>query len=181
MARVTAMLVEAQTAGLDVHRDGSALVVRGPDDQWHQVCALLGHEPLVLAVLNHEEECRGHEHTEHLGQSVDWRLAGGRLVSGACRPALIADKGGEPVDVPAATGGNQPAAGPACPMCGSAGRCDGRIATPEGGWACLAAVADGLVRNGRHIGPGQETDKGGIRSTRDKEQRSEQTALGGRT
>jgi hypothetical protein len=165
MARVIAMLEQARAAGLDVHRDGADLVVRGAARQEHLARDLLGHKALVLAAMEQEEKCREHERSEHLGQSVDWRLADYALVCCTCHQALIADQGGEPAEVSAAgpVGEDQAAAAPACSMCGSAGRCQGRLAMLDGGWVCLAAVADGVLRNGRLRGPrrppGAETER----------------------
>jgi len=70
--------------------------------------------------------------------------------------ALAVDDGGGLADVPAA-GEDGAATAPTCSMCGSAGRCRGRLATPDGGWVCLAAVADGVRRvSGRHPRPAAE-------------------------
>jgi hypothetical protein len=147
MARVIAMLDEARSAGLQVRREGADLIVRGQAGRADQARDLLDLKPLVLTVLDHEGECRGHEGSEHLGQPVDWRLAAdGGLVCGACHPAAGRESG---QDAPA----EQPRVQPACSMCGSAGICEGRLITPDGGWVCLAAVADGVVRNGLPHGP----------------------------
>ncbi len=144
MARVIAMLDEARSAGLRVRREGADLIVRARAGLGQQARELLDRKPLVLAALDHEEECRGHERSKHLGQPVDWRLTtDGGLVCCACRPA--AGEEGEP-DAPAST----PSGQPACSMCGTADPCEGRLSTPDGGWVCLAAVADGVVRVGRH-------------------------------
>jgi hypothetical protein len=149
MARVIAMLDEARSAGLQVRRDGADLIVRGQAALGDQAGDLLTQKPLVLAVLDHEEECRGHEGSEHLGQPVDWRLGVDGLVCCVCHPA--ASQEAEPT-----TPAEQPPAQPACSMCGSAGSCEGRLTTPDGGWVCLAAVADGVVRVGRGQGqPGR--------------------------
>jgi hypothetical protein len=145
MARVVAMLEQARVAGLDVHGDGEALVVRGPARLGRLARELLDHKPLVLAVLEHEDECRGHERSEHLGQHVDWRLtANGALVCDACHPASEG-----------ASGEGGTTGRPACSLCGSTGRCQGRVVMPDGGWVCLAAVADGVLRNGRLHGSGR--------------------------
>ncbi len=38
-----------------------------------------------------------------------------------------------------------------CRTCGSAGRCEGRLPTTDGGWVCRDALAAGLYRvNGQH-------------------------------
>jgi hypothetical protein len=135
MARVTAMLDEARSAGLQVLCDRADLIVRGQPSRADQARDLLDLKPLVLAVLDHEDECRGHEGSEHLGQPADWRLtANGELVCDACHPAASQE--------------GQSADRPPCSMCGSTGSCDGRLTTPDGGWVCLAAVADGVVRVG---------------------------------
>ena len=154
MARVIAMLREARAAGLEIHREGDALIVRGAEDLDGVARNLLSHKPLVLAALRHEEECRGHERAEHLDEPVDWRVvADGALVCCVCHPA--AGQGDEPDERPPATGMGHAAEEPACSMCGSGGRCQGRLAMPDGGWVCLAAVADGVVRiAGRRPAPG---------------------------
>jgi hypothetical protein len=88
MARVIAMLDEARAAGLDVHRDGADLIVRGRAGLGQQARELLDRKPLMLAALDHEDECRGHEHSEHLDQPVDlaahggWQAGLGRMPSG---------------------------------------------------------------------------------------------------
>ena len=143
MARITALLGQARAAGLNVHRDGLALVVRGPEEQERLARELLSHKTLVLAVLDHEDACHEHERRQHGGQAVDWRLMDGVLLCGACRPG----QGGDPAGGPSGEG--DPVGAPACPMCRSAGRCEGRFPTVGGGWVCLAAVADGVLRNGR--------------------------------
>jgi hypothetical protein len=152
MARVIAMLDEARCAGLQVRREGAELMVRGQAGRADQARDLLDLKPLVLAVLDHEDECRRHEGSEHLGQPADWRLAAdGALVCSACHPATASSQEAEPT-----TPAEQPPAQPACSMCGSAGSCEGRLTTPDGGWVCLAAVADGVVRVGRGQGqPGR--------------------------
>jgi hypothetical protein len=149
MARVVSLLEQARAAGLDVRRDGDDLVVRGPAVLGRLARELLSHKPLVLAVLEHEDECREHERSEHLGQHVDWRLtAEGALVCCVCHPASSAD--------PRGAGGEGGTTGrPPCVMCKSTGRCEGRVVMPDGGWVCLAAVADGVLRNGRLHGPGR--------------------------
>jgi hypothetical protein len=94
MARVIAMLREARLAGLEVRRDGDALIVRGAEDLGGVARNLLSQKPLVLAALKHEDEYRGHELTCHEGESVDWQQgAGGRLICSTCQPPLIPGDG----------------------------------------------------------------------------------------
>ncbi len=162
MARVIAMLREARAAGLEVHREGDALIVRGPEDLGGVARNLLTKKPLVLAALEHENEYRGHELTCHDGDAVDWQLGmNGRLVCSACQPPLMpkldADPTGvvqavmEPADQVMADGEQAPAP-LACPTCGSTGRCEGRLPTTDGGWVCRAAQSMGLFQsNGKHL------------------------------
>ena len=156
MARVIAMLREARAAGLEIHREGDALIVRGAEDLGGGARNLLSQKTAVLATLEREEECRSHERSVHLGEPVDWRQsADGALVCCACHPTLTADQDGH-ANVPPA-GEDGAATGPTCSMCGSAGRCRGRLAMPDGGWVCLAAIADGVLRvSGRHPRPAAE-------------------------
>jgi hypothetical protein len=168
MARMIAMLDEARSAGLQVRREGAGLIVRGQAGLADQARELLDLKPLVLAVLDHEQDCRDHERSEHLGQAVDWRLAAdGGLVCSACRPAAGDEDG-------AAASAGQATGQPACSMCGSAGSCEGRLTTADGGWVCLAAVADGVVRSG---GPGSVQER--PEQTETTERRSGQSANGG--
>jgi hypothetical protein len=172
MARVIAMLREARAAGLQVRRDGDALIVRGPEDLGGIARNLLAIKPLVLAALQREDEYRGHELTSHGGQAIDWlHGAGGRLVCSTCQPPLIPDAEDEPTGVAetvmaaadqAAAAAGQPPAPRACPTCGSSGRCEDRLPTTDGGWVCRAAQAMGLFNgNGKHLwvrlrsGPGR--------------------------
>src|SRR5436190_10041364 len=125
MACVTAMLARARAAGLDIQPDGSDLVVRGPAEVELLARELLDHKALVLATLDREEECRQHEQAVHRGEAVDWSLEDGALVCSTCRPGPGAGHtpAGESRDVVL----------PACPMCGSAGRCEGRFPTVDDG------------------------------------------------
>lgn len=166
MARIVAMLRAARSAGLDVRRDGDALIVRGPDDLGGLARNLLGHKALVLAALEHEDEYRNHERIEHGGDAVDWRQdAGGRLVCSACEPPLVPEMAADPDGVLRAVMASEDRAAPAsgvtftsrsCPTCGSTGRCEGRLPTADGGWVCRGALEIGLVRvNGQHSTPGR--------------------------
>ncbi len=165
MARVVAMLRDARSAGLDVRREGDALVVRGPDDLGGLARNLLVHKPLVLAALKHENDYRSHKLTCHEGESVDWRQgAAGRLVCSTCQLPLIPDIDDDPTGAVrtvmaavdrAMAAADQAPAPRACPTCGSSGRCEARLPTTDGGWVCRAAVAMGLFRpNGQHSGSG---------------------------
>jgi hypothetical protein len=88
MARVIALLQEARSAGLEVRRDREGLVIRGPATRDRQARELLAHKRLVLAVLEHEDECRGHERYTHHRRTVDWwcRLDEA-LVCSVCHPS----------------------------------------------------------------------------------------------
>ena len=93
MACVTLLLCEARAAGLIVRRDGEVLVVRGPADVGRMARELLTHKPLLLAVLDHERECRGHEVYAHRGGFVDWwQRADGGLVCAVCHPSPDASR-----------------------------------------------------------------------------------------
>jgi hypothetical protein len=159
VARVIALLDEARAAGLDVRRNGHALIVRGQQGAGSAARDLLAHKALVVTVLEHEDECRGHERDRHDAAHVDWRLSDdGRLVCSACRPErLPADPDGVmravlAADQAAALADQKPAPA-ACPTCGSAGRCEDRLPTTDGGWVCRHAVAVGWFRvNGQHGG-----------------------------
>lgn len=153
MARVIALLGEARAVSLEVRRDGDALIIRGRKDQGSLARDLLAHKALVLAALEQEDECRGHEGSQHDGAHLDWRLReDGRLVCSACQPERIpADPNGVMRAVIAAENETAPAAAEtpaprACPTCGSTGRCEGRLSTADGGWVCRDAVAIGLFR-----------------------------------
>lgn len=167
MARVIAMLREARAAGLDIRREGDALIARGSDDLGELARNLLGHKALVLAALEHEDRYRAHERTQHDGDAVDWQLGrDGRLVCSACEPPLVprmADSDGVLQAVMAAE--DQVAAAPdvtftsqSCPTCGSSGRCEGRLPTTDGGWICRGALAAGLYRvNGQRSVAGRRS------------------------
>jgi hypothetical protein len=173
MARVIAMLREARAAGLDVRRDGDALIVRGPEDQGGLARNLLVIKPLVLAALQREDEYRGHELTCHEGDPADWwQGAGGRLLCATCQPPLIPDVDDDPTGAvravmaaadQAIAAAERAPAPRTCSTCGSTGRCEGRLPTTDGGWVCRAAQAMGLFSgNGKHLwvrlrsGPGTE-------------------------
>ena len=160
MARVIAMLREARQAGLDVHRDGDALIVRGPEDLGGMARNLLALKELVLAALQREDDYRGHELTTHEGEPADWRSGpGGRLACATCQPLLFPETDSDPTVAgrAAMTAADQAAAEQspaprACPTCGSSGRCEGRLPTTDGGWVCRAAQAMGLFQaNGKHL------------------------------
>ncbi len=162
MARVIAMLREARRAGLEVRRQGDALIVRGPEDLGGVARNLLAQKPLVLAALRHEDEYRGHELTCHEGDSVDWQQgAGGRLVCSTCEPPLIPEMAADPTGVvrtvvaaadQTTAAAEQAPAPPACPTCGSTGRCEGQLPTTDGGWVCRSAQSMGLFQgNGKHL------------------------------
>jgi hypothetical protein len=151
------MLREARAAGLQVRRDGHALIVRGPEDLGGMARNLLAHKALVLAALQHEDEYRGHELATHDGGSVDWQQgASGRLICSNCQPPLFSvegePSGAERSVMAAADRAGQPPVPRACPTCGSSGRCEGRLATTDGGWICRAAQAMGLFEaNGKRL------------------------------
>ena len=160
MARVIAMLREARAAGLEVRREGDALVVRGPEDLGGMARGLFVIKPLVLVALQHEDEYRGHELASHEGESADWQSGpGGRLICATCQPLLLPEMDGDStgagraimVAADQAASGEAPAPR-ACPTCGSTGRCEGRLPTTDGGWVCRAAQAMGLFQgNGKHL------------------------------
>jgi hypothetical protein len=162
MARVIAMLREARGAGMEVRREGDALIVRGPEDLGGMARNLLVIKPLVLAALRHEDEYRSHELTCHEGEAMNWlQGAGGRLVCSTCEPLLIPEMDADPTGVvptvvgaadQATAAAEQAPAPRACPTCGSSGRCEGRLPTTDGGWVCQAAQAMGLFQgNGKHL------------------------------
>ncbi len=73
------MLREARQTGLEVRRDGHALIVRGSDELGGLAREILSHKALVLAALERESEYRGHERAQHDGEG----LTGGRVAMAA--------------------------------------------------------------------------------------------------
>ena len=153
------MLHEARAAGLRIRREGEALIVRGDEGQGNRARELLAHKPLVLEALEHEDEYRGHELSQHDGEHVDWREGSkGHLVCSSCEPPLVQDSDLDGVmqavaasEEAAAASVADGQASSACPTCGSTGRCEGRLATTGGGWVCRHALAaDRLSANGEH-------------------------------
>jgi hypothetical protein len=150
------MLREARLVGLNVRREGHALIVRGQERQGGLARDILSHKALMLAALEREDEYRSHERAEHDDESVDWRQGeDGRLVCSVCQPPLIPELDADPTGVVRAVMAAADQAVPAieataalraCPTCGSTGRCEGRLPTADGGWVCRAALAMGLVR-----------------------------------
>ena len=161
MARIVAMLREARAAGLEVRREGDALIVRGPEDLGGMARNLLELKALVLTALQREDEYRGHELTYHEGEPADWRSGpGGRLICSTCQPVIPEmdhDPSGVVHKVMATADHTTDSAEQApaqrdCPTCGSTSRCEGRLSTTDGGWVCRAAQAMGLLQgNGRHL------------------------------